>query len=333
MAAPVTTPAAWTGQGVRVADVARHLRELRAQSGDQLHSTLTSVINLVAWAPTPAAAKDIEAAADALYDHHPSRVVIVVPADGGDRIDARVELMSSTPRGDKRTLLVEQIVLTLHGAIAAHAGSAVTPLLRSELPTFLWWPAAPDPSSPTFAELVRVSDRLVTEVGRELRGRAALERLEAVMKFSRAPLTDLAWAVITPWRQVIAMSLRGEPLLDLRAGTAVATISTPPGEPPLEALLLAGWLADVLGEHIDIRFAKTAGDENILGVELTASRGCVLELARDEGPSTVMLRTAIGGPRSLPLPAVNRTDLLAGELELRGRDRPLERALTRACAL
>ena len=333
MAAPVTAPAVWTGQGVRIAEVARGLRELRAESGDELSSTLTSVMNLVAFAPDEASAHEVEAVADALRDYHPSRVVIVVPAGGADRIDARAEVMSSARRGRDRTLVVEQIILTLRGAIAAHAGSAVIPLLRSQLPTFLWWPTAPDPSSPTFVDLLRVSDRLVTETGRALRGRAALECLAAVTASSSTPVTDLGWAVLTPWRQVIATSLRGEPLRRLRVGSATATITTPAGEPTLEALLLAGWLADIVGEHIDVRFAEAEGDDDIQGVTLLASSECVLELAREDGPSTVTMRTAIGGPRSLPIPPTNRTELLAGELELRGHDKPFERALNRACAL
>jgi glucose-6-phosphate dehydrogenase assembly protein OpcA len=238
--------------------------------------------------------------------------------------------MSSVAPGSSCTLLFEQVVLTLHGAIAAHAGSAVIPLLRSELPTYLWWPAAPDPSSPTFLELVRVADRVVTETGRGLRGREALSRLAAVTAGSPAPVTDLAWAILTPWRQVLAMSLRDATLTAVRAGPAAVTISCPKGEPTLEALLLGGWLADVLGDDVQITFAQGGGSEDILGVEIDAQGACVVELVRDDGDHHVTLRTACGGPRSLPLPPPNRRELLAGELELRGHDRPLEHALAKA---
>jgi glucose-6-phosphate dehydrogenase assembly protein OpcA len=315
---------------VRIADVAGKLRELRAADGDAVHSTLTSVMNLVACAPSLDAASEIEQVTDGLRDHHPSRAVIVIPADGGDRIDARVEVMSHTDRPSGLTLQVEQIVLTLRGAVAAHAGSAVIPLLRSELPTFLWWPAAPEPASTTFAELARIADRLVTETGRELRGTAALERMAGIAESSSAPVTDLAWAVITPWRQLVVMSLRGESLLALRVATANATITCRRGAAPLEALLLGGWLVDVLGEHLQVRFDEADGDRDILAVELSTGRDCLLEIARGGSPETVTVQTALGGPRSLPLPPPERRELLAGELELRGRDPAFEHALARA---
>ena len=327
MATPVAAPAVWTGQGVRIAEVAQHLRELRAAVGDEPSTTLTSVLNLIAWAPDQAVARDIEAVADALRDHQPSRAIIIVPAAGSDRIDARVEVTSSVAPGSGHTLLFEQIILTLHGAIAAHAGSAVIPLLRSELPTFLWWPTAPEPSSPTFLELVRVADRVVTETGRSLRGREALSQLAAVTANSTAPVTDLAWAILTAWRQVLATSIRGEALAAVRAGPTSIRITCPAGEPTLEALLLGGWLADVLGDHVRVAFAQGAGSEDILGVGIDVLGGCLVELVRDDAGHSVTLRTAAGGPRSLPLPPPNRRELLAGELELRGHDRPLERAL------
>lgn len=329
MAAPLAANA-WTGTGVRIADVADRLRELRAAEGESLHSTQTNVMNLVVYAPSAEAAGEIEQLTDALSDHHPSRIVIVIPAEGGDRIDARVELLSHTDRPGGLNLQVEQIVLTLRGAVAAHAGSAVVPLLRSELPTFLWWPGAPDPGSPTFTELVGIADRLVTEAGRELGGTAALARLDLVAGPPGTPVTDLAWAVITPWRQLVAMSLRGESLRSLRGAGPAATITCPRGGTPLEALLLAGWLVDVLGEHLDLRFVEADGDEEIIDVELSTGGTCVLELTHEGGPGTVTLRTAIGGPRCLPLPPPKRRELLAGELELRGRDQPFERAIAHA---
>jgi len=333
VATPVAAPAVWTGQGVRIADVAQHLRELRAEAGDEPSSTRTSVMNLVAWVPNQTDAGDVEAVADSLREHHPSRAIIIVPADGSDRIDARVETMSSVAHGSSCTLLFEQIVLTLHGAIAAHAGSAVIPLLRSELPTYLWWPTAPDPSSPTFLELVRVADRVVTETGRSLRGREALSRLAAVTANSPAPVTDLAWAILTPWRQVLSTSLRGEALAAVRGGPASVTITCPGSEPTLEALLLGGWLADTLEDHVGDTFALGAGSEDILGVKIDVQGTCVVELVRDDADHHVTLRTVAGGPRSLPLPPPNRRELLAGELELRGHDRPLERALVNAMRL
>lgn len=315
----------WHGTDVKVADVARELRLLRAMAGEDLHSTLTSVMNLVAWAPNAAAAREIEAIADGLRDHHPSRVVIVIPAEGGDSLDARVDVMCHPDKPGGRTLQVEQIVLKLHGAVAAHAGSVVIPLIRSELPTFLWWPTAPDTTAPVFRELGRVADRLVTETGRALRGAAAVRRLAQAIATSPAPLTDLSWAVVTPWRQMLATSLRGDALIRARTGPTHATVSHSRGEPPLEAMLFGGWLVDALGDQTTVDFAEVDGGEDILGVRIEAS-GTSLAITRDPGGHTVTV-TSAAGSRCVPLQSPDRRLLLAGELEHRGPDHPMERAV------
>ncbi len=327
MATPVAAQRTWEASGVRVVDVARQLRELRSNLGPDQHRALTSVMNLVAWAPSTADAVDVEQIADGLRDHHPSRAVIVLPGGAADRIDARVELIPHRGPSGREDLHVEQIVLTLHGAVVAHARSAVIPLLRSDLPTFLWWPAAPDPALPQFVELSRIADRLVTETGRTHRGPDAIANLAAVTAASSAPTTDLAWAVITPWRQLLNGSLRGEELLRVRVGAPRLRVTCPVGVPSLEALLLAGWLVDVIGAHTTVEFAEQIGDEDVLAVEIFDGHSLLIELRRD-GPTTVLLTCPACRQRSLPLVVAKRRELIAGELELRGRDASFERALT-----
>lgn len=326
------SPRSWEGTGVRISDVARRIRELRAEGTDGEPRTLTSVMNLVAWASSAQEAVTIEALADNLSDHHPSRAVIVAAGGRADGIDARIELIPQRAPSGRENLLVEQIVLTLHQAVVPHAASAVIPLLRSDLPTFLWWPGTPDPALPQFAELSRIANRIVTETGRNLRGAAAAERLAAIVSAVAAPVTDLAWGVITPWRQLVNGALRGEDLLRARIGTAHLRVTCRPGEPALEALLLGGWLRDILGAHVTTEFRDGSGDDDILGVEIAVDAVATLSLERD-GANTVSLTCPQCAPRSLPLVAADRRALISGELELRGRDPVFERAVVHAQAL
>jgi glucose-6-phosphate dehydrogenase assembly protein OpcA len=317
---------------VRIADVARQLRELRADSAGGESRTLTSVMNLVAWAASAQDSVAIEALADSLSDHHPSRAVIVVAGNEPDGIDAKVELIPQRAPSGRENLLVEQVVLTLHQAVVPHAASAVVPLLRSDLPTFLWWPGTPDPALPQFVGLGRIADRIVVETGRNLRGPAAVERLATIVNGVDAPVTDLAWGVITPWRQLVTGALRGEDLLRARVGTAHLQVTCRPGEAALEALLLGGWLRDILGTHVSAEFCDAPGEEDILGVDVTVDGVPIVSLRRD-GANTVSLTCPQCAPRSLPLVTADRRALIAGELELRGHDPVFERAVVRAQVL
>src|SRR5262249_58935021 len=64
-----------------------------------------------------------------------------------------------------RPALVEEVRLVLHGALVDRPQSAVVPLLRTDLPTVLWWPSVPQPAEPAFAALTDLADRVVTESG------------------------------------------------------------------------------------------------------------------------------------------------------------------------
>jgi glucose-6-phosphate dehydrogenase assembly protein OpcA len=287
-------------------------------------------MNLVVLAADPQSAEAAEEIVDSLRDHHPSRVVILIPSDGGDGVDARIEILSRADRPGGRTLQMEQIVLRMHGGVAAHAASAVDPLLRHDLPTFLWWPAAPDPAGRVFGDLRRLGDRAIVESGRSLPGPAALRALAAVLGEGHTPLTDLAWAAVTPWRQAVATTLRGAALDRVRATRPAVTIVHGGPEAPLGALLLGGWLAAALGGDPALAFRGEGGGEDILGVRVAGAGSTALEIVRDRGRSTVTVASAAGGPRCMPVVIPSRVALLAGELEYRGRDRTLERAVAHA---
>ena len=93
--------------------------------------------------------------------------------------------------------------MTLGGDAARGAASAVVPLVRPELPTFLWWPGAPAADDPLLAGLTTLCDRVVTETARERGGADGIRALAAAIAPQNTALTDLAWAAVTPWRQLL----------------------------------------------------------------------------------------------------------------------------------
>ncbi|MBJ7457331.1 MAG: glucose-6-phosphate dehydrogenase assembly protein OpcA, partial [Thermoleophilia bacterium] len=147
-----------------------------------------------------------------------------------------------------------------------------------------------------------------------------------------AAVTDLAWAAITPWRQMIVQMIGATEIAAPDAGPVRATIAHPEAGPTAEALLLAGWLHDLAGERLEVALRPRAGSMAVLGVEIAmpardrriaidrmqerqAAMVCVTEPGRD------------GRDRALALPAFDRGRLIAGELELQRRDHAFERAL------
>lgn len=329
MAARVTSAralpdGAWQGTGVAVADVLERLAELR-RPPDAAPLTLAGVLTLAVYAPAVHDVPEIRATIARLADHGPSRVVIVVETEEGTGIDASVRT-GCRATDDHVSVALEEVVLTLHGEGRAGDASAVVPLLRPDLPTVLWWPGALDQAGP-LGRLLPLADRLVSEVARHDGDLAPLARL---VPGTDAAVTDLAWAAVTPWRQLVLQILDGAPLAEAR-------VEHPAPDPGPEARLLAAWLSE-LGPAPRVALHGAAGRPGALRALALRGEGwrdaVEVEHVPERCVATVRGRARDGAERErvLPLPVADRAHLLAGELEVLRRDAPFERALARAAA-
>jgi glucose-6-phosphate dehydrogenase assembly protein OpcA len=232
---------------------------------------------------------------------------------------------------------LETVVLTVHGGAGAAAASAVAPLLRSDLPTVLWWPGAPGGESQDDLDaLATVADRVVTESGRAPIAATAVRALAGWVPAAAPAVTDLSWAAITGWRQLIAQMVEGEALEALRATDSEAVVAHASPEPCADSLLLAAWLTEVAGPRLIARTEARddGGGGGIVACELTSGRGRRLAVERAPGrhAAAVIVTEPDGSSRRrvLPLPRPDRAELLAGELELQRRDRRFEETLAAA---
>ncbi len=328
---------AWEGRDVHLPQVCEALVRLRRPEPGSPPMMLASVLDMVAVAPRPEDVPEMEAIIRGLADHQPSRAVILTTAEGGSGIDARVST-ARLPVGGDRCVWLEVVTLTLRGTSRDGAASAVQPLLRYDLPTFLWWPGEPERRGSELGGLMAIADRVITECGRCGDVRQGLRALASWAGGAEAATTDLAWAAVTPWRQLLAQLLDPESLARLRAHGGTAAIRHPGPEPTAEALLLGGWLVDALGGGLtlELRGGAAPGDPVAeVAVGLPAGRTMTIAQAPERASAEVRVVEADGGEhrRVLPLPRRSRAALLAGELELQRRDRSFERALGRAANL
>jgi glucose-6-phosphate dehydrogenase assembly protein OpcA len=331
--APQALAASWEGSGATVAEIAGRLRTLRSEAAAGLPHGRSSLLNLVVWAP---AADDVAAAFDLLdILVGPSRIIVLSPAEAGDSIGARLQVRAHQSPIALTSVCEEMVWLTLPGSTTDHAASVVTPLVRGDLPTFVWWPGPPQPALPTFRELARAADRLVTESDRSRDGASMAAALNAEIGREETALTDLAWGALTPWRQLIAQVMRPAQVAAFRAGPSQATLTHTGPEPTLGTVLLAGWLRDAVSASLDVSFQAVPGPAPMLaGIDLTAPSGHRLSAHRPSDAPSCQIEVEIPGSparaRTLPLRLQSRLELIAGEFEIAGRDRSFERALAAA---
>jgi len=165
---------------------------------------------------------------------HPSRLIVVIG-------DALIEQESLTVRASVvrsgGAITLERLVLSATGRAVRHLESAMTNLLRPDLPRVVVFGGRPH--GDLMKRAVELADRIVIDSGARPPGYLA-ETASLLAK--GAPIGDLAWARIFPWQSVAAEVLDLPNLREHRGNIKRARVVCA-GAIGAEGLLLAGWMS------------------------------------------------------------------------------------------
>lgn len=219
-----------------------------------------NTLNLIAVAENAHYAGLITESISQLRDFLPSRTVIFitgaeVPRRSTWHID--LQLNEAYHAGsDAPTLRFETITISADPKVAGHLASLVSPLMISELPTFLWWPSGDFASSPVFQDLVEIVDRLIVDSGQLGNDAGALAQLRTLLDDEDDPwVGDFTWLRLQPWRHLIAQFFdpqEVQPALQTitQVNIAYAPSREDHGSGLAAALLIVGWLGSRLNWEV-----------------------------------------------------------------------------------
>jgi glucose-6-phosphate dehydrogenase assembly protein OpcA len=252
----------WGARADGVAALERELARLRRVQSAHARELArpiarASVLNLIVYADREEHARRAARSISDLALRHPSRAIVVL-ADRGERrleVERRIEMHCQLPIPDgARQVCYEQILVRASGNVDDRLASAVIPLLVPDLPVFLWWTGTPPFGSRSFADLLRLTDRLLIDSADFARPETTLPIIARISEEARGRfgLTDLNWTRLTPWRDIAtaffdvpAWRLFLDGITGLRVGFAVDMDGR--DIHPSQALLFVGWLASRLG--------------------------------------------------------------------------------------
>jgi glucose-6-phosphate dehydrogenase assembly protein OpcA len=227
-----------------------------AQLGADSELMRPSTLNLIAIAETAKEAEFIEASVRTMTEFPPSRTVILVRgASGrGNSLGVRVSVHEHTLRKGQPAVRFETVTIAAKPGHDGVLASATSPLLVPELPDFLWVRHGELANLEIFTDLLEIADRVIVDT-------APLEdpgsAFDFLARLAREPapapqVTDLAWARITNWRQLIAQFFdqpASQPCLQ-----TIDSVTVEYGGPDAEGrsgltagILTASWLATRLG--------------------------------------------------------------------------------------
>ncbi|HET9220922.1 MAG TPA: glucose-6-phosphate dehydrogenase assembly protein OpcA, partial [Roseiflexaceae bacterium] len=353
--------------------IERELSALWKQAADDQQEggqpvTRTCVLNLVVATAGGRAVDEVTATVGELTARHPNRAIVVgvVPGAADELLDAWVQAHCQMPGPGRPQVCCEQITIEARGPAVARVPGTVLPLLVPDVPVMLWWPRGEPFDSPIFTHMCDLADRIIVDSASFAAPEDGLPLLATLIADHKA-ISDLAWARLTPWRELIAQFFDAPAMLAHldTLERVIIEVETPAGEPAdrTQALLLVGWLGARLGWQLVApaqddggvtRLALARPDGAQIGVELRLVAPhdgaldrlamCQLDCARGrfsvgraDVPDAAIERVEVEGmqpiQRVVRLQRMDEATLLAEELRLLGHDHGFEGALRLATEL
>ena len=254
------------------------------------------VLNLIILGGEGIEPAEVQSVAAKVGATHPSRTIVVqLGADPEQRMQAWISAQCEYPAGGDQSGS-ELVTIEASGDAARQVPGTVIPLLIPEVPVVLWCPSDAALRHPIFPALMDAADQLVVDSSSFADAISALAHVHALAteEYPGVAFRDLAWARLTPWRELSAQFFDASPARPFLDGIHRIQVTYAHGEGgqfnPEQALLYASWLASRLGwEAIPNlrRFGRQAmliaraGDAPV-ALEFTARRvpelpaGCLL---------------------------------------------------------
>jgi glucose-6-phosphate dehydrogenase assembly protein OpcA len=258
----------WAGKQVRPEHIEDELTFLWHLAADNMRisqnmNVRTSVLNLVICALDIASAYKASALLRDLPNTHIARVTLVIldtDEKSPSEVTTWVTLRSFPIISDIMRHHFEQVTVLLSGAAIQSATTIIQPLLKPDLPIYLWWVNDLPSDTSIFQRLINVSNRAIVDSSEFSLPEERMHTLSSLLQASpKCALSDLNWSRITPWRELVAqffdvseyrpymVNIEKIEIEHAVPSSKHQSIAEKNSCNPIRALLLAAWLKTRLG--------------------------------------------------------------------------------------
>lgn len=289
---------------------------------------------------------------------HPCRIFLLAahPQRAADSLETSVSALCHLAVPGQPHICCEQITVEAQGRAVDDLAHLLLALLVPDLPLVVWWRGRPPLDTPLFAALNAIADRVVIDT-LDLDARDLSRVVGLVGGEQPAPLGDLAWGRLGPWRMLTAQAFDDPNAQTRLSALERVRVEVNGGAVTSEALLWLGWLASRLGwtprsceddgpnrrytfdadrtvhAEIDCTGAGPAG--SLCAIELNAggesAMRCVVEgCAEGAVRACVEARGVPPLERIVPLARPDLATLLSDQFDVMGRDPVYDAALQMA---
>jgi glucose-6-phosphate dehydrogenase assembly protein OpcA len=259
----------WAGKLVRPEHIEDELTFLWHLAADNMRisqnmNVRTSVLNLVICALDIASAYKASALLRNLPNTHIARVTIVI-LDTCENLPSEVTtwvtLRSFPIISDIMRHHFEQITVLLSGAAIQSSSTIIQPLLKPDLPIYLWWVNDLPSNNSIFHRLINISNRVIIDSSEFSLPEEHIRTLSSLLQASpNCGLSDFNWSRIAVWHELVAQFfdvaeyrpyMVNIEKIEIEHAVAPSSEQSSTAQKetpnPIRALLLAAWLKTRLG--------------------------------------------------------------------------------------
>jgi glucose-6-phosphate dehydrogenase assembly protein OpcA len=237
-------------------------------------------------------------------------------------LEARVFAECWMPFGANQQICAEGIEITAGTSRFDEVSRFLVPLVVPDLPVVLWCRGKRWFDPGPFDALFSLAGKIIFDSSNVPDARAAIGTLKELRGRAPARIADLAWARLTPWRQVLA-NVFDDHLMSATAVSSVRIEYALAGAPDSKILHFKTWLERCLPAAV-VTVERIAGTAGLQRVTLSGA-GDEIEVAWEE-PSSIEIRAGNRRCRSV-LPLTSDDAAVREELSIPGDDPVFEKVL------
>ena len=272
----------WAGKLVSLEHIEDELTFLWHLAADNMRisqnmNVRTSVLNLVICTLDIASAHKASALLRHLSNTHIARVTLVI-LDTMENLPSEVRtwvtLRSFPVISDVMRHHFEQVTILLSGAAIQSASTILQPMLKPDLPVYLWWAKDLPSDKSIFCDLIGISNRVIVDSSTFSFPEERIRTLSSLLQESpTCRLSDFNWNRITVWRELVAQFcdvaeyrpyMVNIEKIEIEHAVAPSSKSSSTTQKelsdPIRALALAAWLKSRLGWQLSEGKARTCHD-------------------------------------------------------------------------
>jgi glucose-6-phosphate dehydrogenase assembly protein OpcA len=317
--------------------------DMSTQHAQQEAVTRACVHNLIVYAPGERSDAEVNATVAEVTVQNPGRVFILL-ADTSikeKKVSAWVSAQCYRTSGMRQQVCCEQIMVRAHGESVQELPSILEPLMIPDLPVFVWWRASVS-NEKVFNDLLEFAARTIIDSAIQDSNQSIQEIIQTLVhNMPVCAFSDLNWARITIWRELIARLFDASDTRSLLNEISRVEISSA-NTLSLQPLFIVSWLGCRLKWRIDSKILKDADnirlrfiDGNNHNVDVVISKGTrplenvrlvtdskifTVSCSEEAFRSEVSLQGKVMFTQDKKIVALTEADLLRKELQIVGRD-------------